>query len=507
VVVIREAEVGVIERRFPRSLRESARELRVSWREADSAVLGPRIAAFVYFAAGVLTLIVCRVAAVIDSSMPLTAIGLSATIFGAVAIVLPWHRWPARAQLAFALFAFVLFAWGGVLAANPIGPYLAALPLPFVFVGFTQPPGTSLLLSPIAGVALVVAARGTVDQTLVATLLFALPISVLVGEMIAQAELHRQRAEHRVDRLLHAVRVLARVADERAGANLVAALAAELLSAQAVAVLLADRPSGRRYLNRAFFGHPALSDAAPLIVDSYGELALDSGATRFVSMRRTRRAVRAAAIVPLPGSGDAPIGLVIAMWSTPRRRLHAGARDAAELLSEEAGRMFRRLRESAALVHDAETDPLTELANRRTFARALNTLQPEDALVIVDLDHFKAVNDEFGHQVGDQTLRALARCLRETTRQVDCVARYGGEEFAVVLPGAGASGARSMLARMRHAWSASEPTTTFSAGVAIHAEGELPRDTLGRADSALYEAKQSGRNCDMLARTAEVVLP
>jgi diguanylate cyclase (GGDEF)-like protein len=505
--VNREAEVGVMERRFPRSLREIARDVRVSWREADAAALGPRIAALVYFAAGVLTLVVCEIAAFIDSSTPITAIGLSATIFGAVAMVLPWHRWPTRAQLAFALFAFLLFAWGGVLAANPIGPYLAALPLPFVFVGFTQPPGMSLVLSPLAGLALVVAARGTVDESLVATLVFALPMSVLVGEMIAQAELHRQRAEYRVDRLLHAVRVLARVEDERAGANLVAALAAELLAAQAVAVLLTDRPSGRRYLNRAFFGHPALSDAAPLIVDSYGEVALDAGATRFVSMRRTGRAVRAAAIVPLPGSADAPVGLVIAMWSTPRRRLPAQARDAAELLSEEAGRMFRRLREAAALVHDAQTDPLTELANRRTFARALDTLQPDDALVIVDLDHFKTVNDEHGHQVGDQTLRALARCLRETTRQVDCVARYGGEEFAVVLPGAGASGARSMLTRMRRAWSASDPITTFSAGVAVHAEGELPRDTLGRADSALYDAKQAGRNCDMLARTAEVVLP
>ena len=75
--------------------------------------------------------------------------------------------------------------------------------------------------------------------------------------------------------------------------------------------------------------------------------------------------------------------------------------------------MFSRLYEKAALAHDAETDPLTELANRRTFARALETLRPGDAVVIVDLDHFKSVNDRFGHQLGDRTLRTLAACLRQ----------------------------------------------------------------------------------------------
>ncbi len=170
--------------------------------------------------------------------------------------------------------------------------------------------------------------------------------------------------------------------------------------------------------------------------------------------------------------------------------------------------MFRRLRDSAALTHDAHTDPLTQLANRRTFTRAMEVMQPRDALVIVDLDHFKTVNDRFGHQVGDETLRTLARCLRETARQIDCVARYGGEEFALVLPGAGAAGAQSMLARVHEVWNALHPTTTFSAGVAVHLPGQLPRETLRRADIALYEAKQAGRDRDVLATDAtEVALP
>ncbi len=171
--------------------------------------------------------------------------------------------------------------------------------------------------------------------------------------------------------------------------------------------------------------------------------------------------------------------------------------------------MFRRLRESAELAHDAETDPLTQLANRRTFARALTTMQPGDALVLVDLDNFKQVNDQYGHQVGDETLRRLAADLRDTTRQVDCVARYGGEEFAVVLPEAGIEGAQTMLARFRRAWSAHQPITTFSAGIARHDGHRLARETLRLADAALYAAKAAGRDCDMLAAESavEVVLP
>jgi diguanylate cyclase (GGDEF)-like protein len=198
------------------------------------------------------------------------------------------------------------------------------------------------------------------------------------------------------------------------------------------------------------------------------------------------------------------------MWGTNRRTLPAASRPAAELVAEEAGRMFEQLRASAALARDAQTDPLTQLANRRTFAHALATLREGDAVVIVDLDHFKGVNDRFGHDVGDDVLRALAGCLRRVARQMDCVARYGGEEFALVLPDAGGIGALRALQRVRSAWADLDPVTTFSAGVAVHESGEDAADTLRRADAALYEAKGAGRDRDALAPAtvtpAEVVL-
>jgi diguanylate cyclase (GGDEF)-like protein len=141
----------------------------------------------------------------------------------------------------------------------------------------------------------------------------------------------------------------------------------------------------------------------------------------------------------------------------------------------------------------AETDPLTALGNRRCYERALTSMQPGDAVVVVDLDRFKRVNDVHGHQVGDDTLQQFADAMRSVTRDSDCVARYGGEEFAMVLARGGVSGSQDVLRRLCDEWN--EAVTTFSAGIAVHREGESSKATLQRADSALYEAKANGRDC------------
>jgi diguanylate cyclase (GGDEF)-like protein len=494
----------------------AARELRLFLRELDPDALAPRVAALLFLVAGLLALAVDLLAPSFRGTGSIGFIASFGALFGLVAFLTPWERFGDRAQLAIPFAGFGLFAWAGSMAHGAHVPYLAMLPLLFVFVGITQRPGTATAVAPVAAVALVVADRFRFDSILMSTLVLALPLLIFVAEALAFAQARRTRAEAGVERLLEAVRILARVDDQRTGAELVASLTAELLGADAVAVLLADRPGSRRMLNRAFFGHPALAEATPLLVDALGSGDIDAHSTRFIADAGRVRAltpaaacVRAVATVPLPGADLHPVGVVIAMWTTPRRHLHPTAGQAAELLSEEAGRMFRRLRTSAELTHDAETDPLTELANRRTFARALSTMRPGDALVLVDLDNFKGVNDRHGHQVGDETLRRLARDLRNTARQVDCVARYGGEEFAVVLPEAGIEGAQAMLTRVRRAWGARQPVTTFSAGIARHEPGRSPRETLRLADDALYAAKDAGRDCDMLAiePEVEVVLP
>jgi diguanylate cyclase (GGDEF)-like protein len=158
----------------------------------------------------------------------------------------------------------------------------------------------------------------------------------------------------------------------------------------------------------------------------------------------------------------------------------------------------------------SEMDPLTELSNRRRFmAVATESItaaheQPGQlALLMVDIDHFKRINDTYGHPAGDQALRLLARTLRESTRKADCVARLGGEEFAILLPGATPAVAQGIAERICEQveklavldGTGRQFGFTVSIGLAVLAGADArPEDLLARADAALYRAKRAGRN-------------
>jgi diguanylate cyclase (GGDEF)-like protein len=143
------------------------------------------------------------------------------------------------------------------------------------------------------------------------------------------------------------------------------------------------------------------------------------------------------------------------------------------------------------LAESASTDLLTGLPNRRMLDRALGRLSADDAVIVLDLDHFKQVNDNFGHAAGDDVLRAFGRVLRGTIRARDIVGRFGGEEFLIIIAPPGR--ADPVLRRLRTEWLTERPfPVTFSAGIARSA-GD-PDETVSLADRALYQAKEAGRD-------------
>jgi len=154
----------------------------------------------------------------------------------------------------------------------------------------------------------------------------------------------------------------------------------------------------------------------------------------------------------------------------------------------------------------AETDPLTGLLNRRGFDARVCEGAP-GAMLMLDIDGFKAVNDRYGHGVGDTVLRDAAVILTATLRRRDVLARLGGEEFGVFLPGLTIGDAREAAERLRSAVAgqlrAQTEPVTVSVGVAMSRPG-LARDALiAEADRGLYAAKQGGRNRVCMAVVAQ----
>jgi diguanylate cyclase (GGDEF)-like protein/PAS domain S-box-containing protein len=162
------------------------------------------------------------------------------------------------------------------------------------------------------------------------------------------------------------------------------------------------------------------------------------------------------------------------------------------------------------LRHQASTDALTGASNRRSlmerlrieFDRVQRHPELHCSLLAVDLDHFKLVNDRYGHAAGDAVLRHVTQLMRQDTRQVDVVARSGGEEFSLLLPDTSIEAALALAERLRKRlestptpWADDPVVVTASVGVSVVGSADIsPDDVLARADLALYAAKHAGRN-------------
>src|SRR4051812_14698584 len=219
---------------------------------------------------------------------------------------------------------------------------------------------------------------------------------------------------------------------------------------------------------------------------------------------------------PLHGADGT--GTVLGLVSVARRgdAFSESERELFGYLAAQAAVSIENVGLHETVQRQAVTDELTGLYNHRRFQEAMEDeserarrFGQDMGLVMLDIDDFKRVNDNYGHQQGDLVLREVARILRESSREIDAPARYGGEELAVVLPGTDLQGAYNLAERVRAGIEALELPVpngrgmlrvTASLGVASMVRGQgTPRDLLARADAALYEAKRSGKNKVMRA--------
>ncbi|WP_229414366.1 sensor domain-containing diguanylate cyclase [Zemynaea arenosa] len=234
------------------------------------------------------------------------------------------------------------------------------------------------------------------------------------------------------------------------------------------------------------FGEPGLDLFIDAVAALQGGARHFAGEGRFMRLDGTTRANQVTLLV-MPGHEQLDFLIVSTLDITERQRMDAELR----LL--------------------ATTDFLTGLPNRREFmarldeelARVQRHVDGQAAVLMLDIDHFKTINDRHGHPVGDAVLRHVAELMRSTQRKIDTLGRMGGEEFAVLLPGAGHAAAAAYAERLRHTVAASpcrledgeEIAVTVSIGCAeIRAFDPTGDAALLRADKALYGAKAAGRN-------------
>ena len=262
----------------------------------------------------------------------------------------------------------------------------------------------------------------------------------------------------------------------------------------------------------------ALETGQPVLVEDVRTHPLYEGVRQVWGLEGTQVNIRS--VIALPFTVDrGAYGVFLVRRTLDQAPLGPADLEFAEAVITAAVAVIQRARmvehtmaDNARLEQLAQTDPLTQLLNRRALAENM-TAEMERALrydaslalLMIDLDHFKQVNDTHGHLIGDDVLRDMAALLKELVRGHDLVARYGGEEFVILLPETDAAGAEAFAERVRAAVKArpfatrpGEPALTLTASIGVAtfpaARIESVEDLFARADAALYRAKADGRD-------------
>lgn len=304
-------------------------------------------------------------------------------------------------------------------------------------------------------------------------------------------------------------------------ANLVSSATAKLLGARLASTAIFD-PITQVLKVHGTFGYPSLLVEHARITPGEGIIGsvFQSGLPLCVpdvrahdDLFRSRPRYRSHSFVAVPvRAGQRILGVISATDREDDRPFTREDVSSLRVLAAPVALALARelaVSEAEQYAHAAAIDPLSGLFNRRylhvrleeELERARRHQIPL-ALLMIDLDDFKMVNDKYGHLAGDSVIKEVAVILRRTVRMFDVCTRYGGEEFAILMPNSGAQSAATVAERIRRrieSYRFSEPalaplTVTASIGLAVSTTQLLPRDLIDRADQALYQAKSLGKN-------------
>ncbi len=389
----------------------------------------------------------------------------------AVTLRVHWHRLTPRAPLVLAFSGLALLLGSGswasyaTTAQAPVA-YPAFFVLIFAWIGLIQPRWTAVMFAPVVVLGCAWLTVTTQHATVsFAGLLVVIATSVLIAETIAWAMARSRRHAEDLAALVHASSDLRDVLDLAEGARLAAQSARAVLHADGVELVVLE--GGVVVPNRLTAADLYRANAAIESESPEGD--------------------RDGLAIPLVG----PSGVIAVAVATGVSR-DAVTDQLTRLLSTEFGGRLEQLRLLEVLGEQTRRDPLTGVGSRRHADALVAGLQPGDSLLLIDVDHFKRVNDTRGHLAGDRLLEQLGAHLRGGLRDVDSVARYGGDEFLVRVH-ARDGDAAAIASRLLETWTEVGDVPAFSVGIAMHGLGVEPQATFAEADRALYASKHEGR--------------
>ncbi len=432
--------------------------------------------------------------------MPTTmlALGVALLVLAIVALVVPWRprgtlvRLIPAVVVVAAILVAVFVGDVGEAPGAPVGLTITAI-LVMVQIGVATSPGQALVFSPILLAVLLVAYWENPARLNLALPLLAVPFGALLAELVASLEQRQKESSQAnlktTEQLIELQRILPRFGPNEStedAARQIGRVGRQVFGATRSTVVLRDRANG---LVTATDG-PADVDVDLRVA---GMLAEAIGG-REPQVIRTDGRNECFLVIPLPAD-DVAVGAVVLH---PVRGESDTLRAMAALFAAQVAASVSHLHVIEELAEATRVDELTGIGNRRHADDLLASLGSGDALILIDVDGFKNVNDTYGHPVGDQLLQTLSAHLRACLRDSDTSARLGGDEFLVVARRAHAD-PMTVADRILDGWVERRPdignvTPTLSAGVALHEAGRSSAETYDRADRALLQAKRKGKN-------------